>query len=480
MGTQASLEPLIDLTRILTVIIYGNPVLGPTGEDPTGIYVEELLDMAYAARDGYTLKPFDLITEIPKKRVFRRGGLVSSRHALYKEFSVVHVENEMESLKKAAYEYKNEGNQTLFAQAVTLAKKNNLVSTGSAMQLPEYDFTSNTFLTGVGLVGGLQPPGTSGGDGTGGGGGGRGGGGSVFNGNMSINGSVLSATGTGLGGAMESYRERAVADNVMKDVAKEMNLLDLSDIDRLRRKMNREEDPQQGSIPLDIFDRSITDPNPLTTYPVALNTALKSLRYAIEHPLTDHNALPSSLCHPTQHHVRQTVTSEKRQMPRRTPDGEVLQLPVPEKKIKSPPVKVVGGKESASGNKGKNEEQTQQQLKSDGSASLSLMINKKPTSGTLSATAPSVFKQSMNVRQRQSTVQTKQHINKQLRNTTLQQIEEVLDGLNKNSQEIISRNTGGGQLNGPDSVMVRGVARPNTGVKGLIDMVNNVVFDLQS
>lgn len=439
-GTQAALEPLIDLPRILTVVIYGNPVLGSTGEDPTGIYVEELLDMAYAARDGYTLKPLDLVTEIPKKRVLRKGGFVSGRHAIYKEFSVVHVENEMESLKKASYEYKKEGNQTLFAQAVSLAKKNNLVSTGSALQLPEYDFSSNTFMTGVGLVSNL--PGNGGGSIAGASATG------TFNGNMSINSST---------GAQEGVRERAVADNVMKDVAKEMNLLDLRDIEKLRRKLNREEEPaDQGTIPLDIFDRSITDPNPLKTYPVALNTALKSLRYAVEHPLTDHNSIPSGLLHSSQHHVKPTIASEKRQMPRRAIDGQLMEIPTVEKKPKSPT------KQSA--DKKKLEE-----MKADPS-SLSI-TNKK-------AAPPSVFKQSMTAKQRQSTVQSRQQVNKQLRNTTLQQIEEVLDGLNKNTQEIVSRNLV--NQNNPDSVLVKGVARPNTGVKGLIDMVNNVVFDLQS
>lgn len=455
-GTQAALEPLIDLSRILTVIIYGNPVLGPSGEDPTGIYVEELIDMAYAARDGYTMKPLDLITEIPKKRVLRRGGFVSGRHATYKEFSVIHVENEMESLKKAAYEYKNEGNQTLFAQAVTLAKKNNLSSTGSALQLPEYDFSSNTFLTGVGLVSNLA---NGGGGGTGASIAGASSVG-VGNGNFTRTGSHLADFG----------RERTMADNVMKDVAREMNLLDLSDIDRLRRKLNREEDPPEGnndpgSIPIDIFDRSITDPRPLVTYPVALKTALKSLRYAVEHPLTDHNSLPSTISHPTHHHIKSTVASEKRQMPRRTADGQLLQLPKAEKiapaSVKSPVRGGVTGKKKS------------EDMKSDLTAQPPLVNNKKP---------PSVFRQSMSVRQRQMTVQSRQQIDKQQRNATLQQIEEVLDGLNKNTQEIVTRNNyqQQGQGNGPDSVLVKGVARPNTGVKGLIDMVNSVVFDLQS
>lgn len=443
IGSQSALEPLLDLPRMLTLIIYGNPVLGASGEDPTGIYVEELLDMAYAARDGYTLKPLDIITEIPKKRVLRKGGFVSGRHALYKEFSVIHVENEMESLKKTAYEFKKEGNQTLFAQAVTIAKKNNLTSTGSALQLPEYDTSSNTFLTGIGLV--TNMPTTAGG-----------------------NASIVS-NGTN---ERELYREKAIADNVMKDVAKDMNLLDLSDIERLRRKLNREDvlKPEEGSIPVDIFGRSITDPNPLTTYPVALNTALKSLRYAIEHPLTDHNTVPSSILHPPQHHVKSTTASERRQMPRRTADGQLIIIPKCDNKNKT-------------SNKPKSPSaSTMPPVTNNTSANSTQQISKKLDDARLDnitthmkPTSPSVFRQSMSVRKRQNTVEHKQQVNKALRATTLQQIEEVLDGLNKNTQEIISKHA-----TGPDSVLVKGVARPNTGVKGLIDMVNNVVYELQS
>lgn len=447
VATQSSLEPLLDLPRILTLIVYGNPILGPTGEDPTGIYVEELIDMAYAAREGYTLKPLDIITEVPKKRVLRKGGFISGRHSMYKEFAVIHVENEMESLKKTAYQYKQEGNQTLFAQAITLAKKNNLNSTGQAFQLPDYDHSSNTFLTGIGLVTN-QPP-------------------------SPTNYSNSQGFGTGTGGGIherELYREKASADSVMRDVARDMNLLDLSDIERLRQKMTRQEPKpdDNGNVPVDIFGRSLTDANPLTTYPVALNTALKSLRYAIDHPLTDHTKIPSSILYPPQHHVKSTVASDRRQMPRRTADGAIIQIPKGDKRSNRPKspapvsVGVAGGPVgTAIGNMNASHKLSDPDKATDN-------IQMKPSS-------PSVFKQSMSVRKRQTTVTTKQHTNDQLRATTLQQIEEVLDGLNKNTQEIISRSSAG-----PDAVLVKGVARPNTGVKGLIDMVNNVVYELQS
>jgi hypothetical protein len=108
VGTQAALEPFIELPRLLTLLIYGNPVLGSSGEDPTGVYVEELIDAAYAARDGYTLKVLDIVTEVPRKRSSKKGVKISNRHATYKEFSIVQVDNEMDSLRKTAREFKLE------------------------------------------------------------------------------------------------------------------------------------------------------------------------------------------------------------------------------------------------------------------------------------------------------------------------------------------------------------------------------------
>ncbi len=33
-------------------MLYGNPVLGPTGEDPSFIYIEDTIDKAAAVRDA--------------------------------------------------------------------------------------------------------------------------------------------------------------------------------------------------------------------------------------------------------------------------------------------------------------------------------------------------------------------------------------------------------------------------------------------
>lgn len=49
---EENIEPLVYLPRLLTVMLYGNPVLGPTGEDPSFIYIEDTIDKAAAVRDA--------------------------------------------------------------------------------------------------------------------------------------------------------------------------------------------------------------------------------------------------------------------------------------------------------------------------------------------------------------------------------------------------------------------------------------------
>lgn len=41
-GSDGSVEPALSLPRLSLLTLYGNPLLGPTGEDTSGIYVEDL------------------------------------------------------------------------------------------------------------------------------------------------------------------------------------------------------------------------------------------------------------------------------------------------------------------------------------------------------------------------------------------------------------------------------------------------------
>lgn len=396
IGTQAALEPFIELPRLQVLIVYGNPVLGSSGEDPTGVYVEELIDAAYEARDGYTLKVLDIVTEVPRKRTIRKNQPMNNRHATYKEFSIVQVDTEMDSLRKTTREFKQSARKTLFSQAVDIARTNKLPSAGAAMSMEEFEFDSTTFLTGGGPIG-------------------RG-----------------------------NARENEVADAVMTEIAEDMNLMDLTDIRTLREKMKNGglEQHEDTVVPVDLFSRSMTQPNSLTSYPLAMNTAIKSLRFAINHPLTNHDELPSSSMFPAQHHVHPTQASLSRQLPRRIADGNTLEV------IKQKTAKATG--------------------KNDDAKSL------EPKAPNSPDRKRSDFKSSMRQRRKSALKSEKAQ---QARANTLQQIEDVLDGLNRNAREISSR---GGVASGPDNVIVKGVTRPNTGIKGLVDMVNTVMEELES
>lgn len=45
------MDSLIGLPRLVTLILYSNPLLGPTGEDPTFIYIENLVERASKIRE---------------------------------------------------------------------------------------------------------------------------------------------------------------------------------------------------------------------------------------------------------------------------------------------------------------------------------------------------------------------------------------------------------------------------------------------
>ena len=409
VGTQAALEPLVELPRLLTVLIYGNPVLGASGEDPTGVYVEELFDAAYAAREGYTQRVLDIVTEVPRKRTLRKGATMSNRHATYKEVSIVQVDNEMDSLRKTTRAFKQDARRTLFSQAVDIARTNKLPSAAAgAASLQDLEFDTTTFLT------------------------------------------AASSTVSGKG----VTRENEEADGVMAEVAREMQLMDLTDIRTLREKMmgGGLEKHEDTVLPMELFSRSMTKPSTLATYPLAMNTAIKSLRFAINHPLTNHDEVPSSSMFPPQHHVSHTTSSLNRQLPRRTANAADTEE---------------NCRLAALSHRGK----TAAALSPGGKTGVDVKHTAVPGN---KANQSSEFKSAMQ-RRRKSALRNPH--GDQARASTLRQIEDVLDGLNRHAQEVSSR--GGGQ-SGPDNVIVRGISRPNTGIKGLVDMVNAVMSELES
>lgn len=363
-GTEASLEPTIELPRLGTLLIYGNPVLGPTGEDPNGIYVESLIDAALCARQDYTLRPLEIILEAPRKRDLKKGRPVGKRQVIYKDFDIIEVETEKQVLKKTAKEYKQEGLKTLFSQAVDLARKNNLAGVTAAYT------GDNTFLTSTGVVDSRQ------------------------------------------------QRSDEIADKVMQQVAESMNLIE----DRNRDLKETER------IPADFFNRSLTEPQTLKTYPICTNAAIRSLRFAIKYPLTNYDEVPSSSLHPSRHFEKTTVAHEAKKL-------EPKQI-------------------------------------ANKTVTNTLVSQSKSPKSNPATTRKSVFASTM--KETKLKEQGKRH--RVANQTTLRQVEEVLDGLNVNTTEIVSRQR---QL-GPDSLLVAGVPRPSTGINGLVDMIHTVIADLES
>ncbi len=64
-SSESSVEPVISLPRLLTVTLYGNPVLGPTGEDPLYVYIEGLVERAGDIRDATRSSLKDIEVWIP-------------------------------------------------------------------------------------------------------------------------------------------------------------------------------------------------------------------------------------------------------------------------------------------------------------------------------------------------------------------------------------------------------------------------------
>jgi hypothetical protein len=117
-----SIEAVVLLNRLTVFILYGNPVLGPTGEDPMFMYIEDLVDAASASRkEQHTSLPdVEFITEIPRRRILKKGCPLG-RFSLYRDFSVVQVDSDG-SKKILSKPWKRKGIITPFVESQILKK----------------------------------------------------------------------------------------------------------------------------------------------------------------------------------------------------------------------------------------------------------------------------------------------------------------------------------------------------------------------
>ncbi|CAM9151997.1 unnamed protein product, partial [Discosporangium mesarthrocarpum] len=67
VGREDDVMSVVMLPRLERLILYGNPLAGPTGEDPLGLCVEKLVEEANRVCQSWATRPVEVITEMPTK-----------------------------------------------------------------------------------------------------------------------------------------------------------------------------------------------------------------------------------------------------------------------------------------------------------------------------------------------------------------------------------------------------------------------------
>jgi len=139
---EKNILPLAQLPQLTRLILYGNPLAGPTGEDPGGTCIQKFLFLAERFRQGWIERPLEVILEQPRKKVLDR---VNRRP--YRDVETVAID---EKLIPSAAEFKEAGNKIVFG-----GKKAEFPS----MKLLENDFAEKEgfFVTGIDMGGELPP-----------------------------------------------------------------------------------------------------------------------------------------------------------------------------------------------------------------------------------------------------------------------------------------------------------------------------------
>ena len=291
ISDESRISSLVHLPRIQKIILYGNPLLGPTGEDPLHIYVEELVNMSLSIEERADKVPLEIVTEIPKKRRPLKKGEQLGRQTLYRNFEITYVNDSDRIDGKNNADWKATGN---------VAKFDPFLKKLEQSQTYETDPSSFTFLTAP-----IQPN------------------------DKRDN---------------EQNAERIVSD-VMGKVAGSIGLtnsaeiLALRDVATSRRtphtltaeglnntlpKLSLNDDYEDGDdiddkVPFGLFTKSLADASSLTTHPVTMTTAVQSLKHALKNPLTNYSEVPAKGFLPPHNYVRQTKASKIRQMPKVKP-----------------------------------------------------------------------------------------------------------------------------------------------------------------
>lgn len=332
---EQHLVPIVGILRLDKLMLYGNPVLGPTGEDPLYAYIPDLEECAIHAREGLAGRVLEIVTEAPKKKVARGGtqGTGLGRQATYRDFSITKVQT------APIFCQNREGygapTKSLFAQALELARQER--------QEKQSILPDNTFLTSGANAAHVLPVSPS----------------------------------------MPQPKSARATDHFKSSFP-----------DGLFARNSYLPEESEG-LPNVIMSRGLLGGGDLIKPALPLATALRALRFALQHPLSDADQIPPSSLVPVTDCTRPNKIAQMRQLPKRA----------------------------------------------------------------LAAAAP--VARDDGAKNRSATTRT------------MQQLDDVLDGLNSNTEELVRSSA----TKGPDSVMVKGITKPSTGIRKLVKLVNKVVAD---
>ena len=82
ISEEEELLPAVLLTRLTRLLVFGNPLCGPTGEDETGECVDRVIDASVEARDGWGDHELDIIT------VGRTRAVGRKKNNLYRDLQM--------------------------------------------------------------------------------------------------------------------------------------------------------------------------------------------------------------------------------------------------------------------------------------------------------------------------------------------------------------------------------------------------------
>jgi len=113
--SEDELVPVVHLHKLETLVLYGNPLLGPTGEDPSGESIDYLAQCLLDVRTGYSTRALDILTEKPKKKTAERppaSAAEAMRRSKYRNVSIREVD---EDVLPTASEFRAAGTNKLLA-----------------------------------------------------------------------------------------------------------------------------------------------------------------------------------------------------------------------------------------------------------------------------------------------------------------------------------------------------------------------------